>query len=223
MPLDTRVVGPTTQPRKVKSADGTVLTAPSHWKLLPPGDAAATRRVKAGGPYWLVQVKKGRRTMSRGVWADAARIDEVTAALLIEREDPSYQKKLQASRTRRAKEQAQYAESFQESVFAYLNFSPRYKSLAEKMAKAISDHAVPVGSGTVARTKRISIERRAEAATIAWMRHQTTAYDSMVIPRVKGKRREVRRMLAQQSKRLLNGYRQGVAPTDCPLRASLLK
>lgn len=29
---------------------------------------------------------------------------------------------------------------------------------------AITDHAVPVGSGTVARTQRIPIERRAEAA-----------------------------------------------------------
>eukprot|EP01035_Chromulina_nebulosa_P056444 gene56444-77358_t len=57
-------------------------------------------------------------------------------------------------------------------------------------------HATPVGSGTVARTKRIPIEQRAEAATIAWMRHQTTGYDSMTIPREKGLRREVRRMLA---------------------------
>jgi hypothetical protein len=48
----------------------------------------------------------------------------------------------------------------------------------------------------VARTKRISVEQRAEAAVIGWMRHQTTGYDCMVIPRVKGKRLEVRRMLA---------------------------
>ena len=69
---------------------------------------------------------------------------------------------------------------------------------------AVADHATPVGSGTVARTKRIPVERRAEAAVIAWMRHQTTAYDSMPIPRVKGKRREVRRLLAQRSKELLD-------------------
>lgn len=50
-------------------------------------------------------------------------------------------------------------------------------------------HATPVGSGTVARTSRIPIERRAEAAVIAWLRHQTTAYDDMKIPRVKGRRR----------------------------------
>jgi hypothetical protein len=42
---------------------------------------------------------------------------------------------------------------------------------------------------TLARTKRISVEQRAEAAVIAWMRHKTTGYDGMVIPRVRGKRR----------------------------------
>jgi hypothetical protein len=35
------------------------------------------------------------------------------------------------------------------------------------------------------------------------MRHQTTGYDGMAIPRVKGKRREVRRTLATRSKELL--------------------
>ncbi|MDC0259519.1 DUF2293 domain-containing protein, partial [Verrucomicrobiales bacterium] len=75
---------------------------------------------------------------------------------------------------------------------------------------------------TVARTKRIPIERRAEAATIAWMRHQTTAYDDMTIQRVKGKRREVRQMLAKRSKLLLNEYRNGSARSEnCPLEKAL--
>jgi hypothetical protein len=66
------------------------------------------------------------------------------------------------------------------------------------------------------------VEQRAEAAVIAWMRHQTTGYDSLVIPRVKGKRREVRRMLAQRSKELLTQYRRGEsAMNDCPLAKAL--
>jgi hypothetical protein len=65
-----------------------------------------------------------------------------------------------------------------------------------------------VGSGTVARTERIPIERRAEAAVIAWMRHQTSAYDSMAIPRVKGMRREVRRELAEISRAILGLHRR---------------
>lgn len=58
---------------------------------------------------------------------------------------------------------------------------------------------------------------------IAWLRHQTTAYDTMVIPRVKGKRREVRRMLAQRSKELLARYRRGDPASDgCPLQTAII-
>ena len=74
----------------------------------------------------------------------------------------------------------------------------------------------------MARTKRIPVEQRAEAAVIAWMRHKTTGYDSMAIPRVKGKRREVRRMLAQRSKELLARYRRGETNNAaCPLQVAL--
>src|SRR5881275_3093559 len=90
------------------------------------------------------------------------------------------------------------------------------------MAPAVTDHATPVGSGTVARTKRIPVERRAEAAVIAWLRHRTTGYDGMAIPRVKGKRREVRRLLAQRSSQLLEQYRRGEpAGAACPLAKAL--
>ena len=72
------------------------------------------------------------------------------------------------------------------------------------------------------RPRRIPVGRRAEAAVIAWMRHQTTGYDGMMIPRVKGKRREVRRMLAQRSQELLARYRRGgPVPEGCPLKKAL--
>ena len=71
----------------------------------------------------------------------------------------------------------------------------------------------------MARTERIPIAARAEAAVIAWMRHQTTAYDDMQIARIKGERRRVRQMLAQRSKSLLDAYRRGEAVdvAKCPL------
>lgn len=94
--------------------------------------------------------------------------------------------------------------------------------MALRLARKFAEHATPVGSGTVARTKRIPIERRAEAAVIAWMRHQTTGYNSIKIPRVKGQRREVRRLLAHQSKRLLAGSRHGeLVPAACPFVRAL--
>ena len=104
----------------------------------------------------------------------------------------------------------------------FLAFHPTHSALGDRLARAVTDHATPVGSGTVARTKRIPVEQRAEAAVIAWMRHQTTGYDGMVIPRAKGKRREVRRLLAERSKELLGRYRRGERVDDgCPLKKAL--
>src|SRR5947209_2381892 len=110
---------------------------------------------------------------------------------------------------RRNKAQAEYVEDFVGAVLAFLAFHSIRTELADQLARAVTAHATPVGSGTVARTKRISVEERAAAAVIAWMRHQTTAYDGMVIPREKGARREVRRQLAARSAQVLEGYRRG--------------
>ena len=112
-------------------------------------------------------------------------------------------------------------EGFEE---CFLNFHGNHKELEKKLAKAVTDHAIPIGSGTVARTLMIPIEERAALAVIAWMRHQTTAYDNLKIARVKGERRAVRRSLAQQSVTLLASYREGRAASEnCPLQKALNK
>jgi hypothetical protein len=72
---------PGPSPNTVQSADGRVLTAPEGWALLPPGDAALTRRVKGAGDHWVVAEKKGRKIFSRGVWAPAATIERIRADL----------------------------------------------------------------------------------------------------------------------------------------------
>jgi len=196
---------------------------PSEWSLLPPGDAALTRRVKAKGEFWIVQEKKGRKVFSRGVWAPTETIESIRQNLEAERGTESYAKKRAADARRREKVQAEYINDFEGAVLDFLNFDVRYRELAKQLAKLVTELATPVGSGTVARTKRIPVEKRAEAAVIAWLRHQTTGYDDMVIPRVKGKRREVRRMLAQRSKRLLQRYQRGEdVASDCPLQAALV-
>jgi hypothetical protein len=142
--------------------------------------------------------------------------------LEVERATEGYARRKEADARRRDKAQAEYVEDFLGAVLAFLAFHPSYDDLAGRLARAVTDHATPVGSGTVARTKRIPVEKRAEAAVIAWMRHQTTGYDGMVIPRVKGKRREVRRMLARRSQELLARYRRGEpVPEGCPLKKAL--
>jgi hypothetical protein len=126
------------------------------------------------------------------VWAPAATVSRIRAELEAERSTEGYAKRKQADAHRRQKVQARYVEDFFGAVVSFLAFHPSHAALAARLAHAVTDHATPVGSGTVARTKRIPVEGRAEAAVIAWLRHQTTACDSMAIPRGKGKRREVR-------------------------------
>ena len=223
MPTETRIVGPGPNKNSVRTDNGQILSIPEGWSLLPPGDAGLTRRVKSKGPSWTIKQKKGRRTFSLGVLAPADRIENVQQELSVERSTDAYTKRRASDAKRREKKQAEYVEDFHGAVVQFLDFAVCHRHIAKRLAAAVAEHATPVGSGTVARTQRIPIARRAESAVIAWMRHQTTVYDNMKIPRVKGKRREVRRMLAEESKRLLKVYRTGTAsiPEHCPLQRAL--
>jgi len=222
MPANNNTFLPGPAPRTVRTIAGEVLAVPEEWVLLPPGDAGLTRRVKVAGDHWVVQEKKGRKIFSRGIWAPATTIARIRAELDAERATDAYAKRQQSAVRRRDQAQATYVGDFHQAVVSYLAFDSAHEELAQRIARAVTTHATPVGSGTVARTQRIPIDERAEAAVIAWMRHQTTAYDSMHIARVKGQRREVRRTLAERSRRLLDCYRHGKAiPANCPLRQAI--
>ena len=220
---ETRIgLRPGLRPRTVRGEDGLLIEVPAGWELLPPGDAAITRATSAMGPVWKVEEKRGRKVFSRGLWAPAAHIAAARVAVEAQRADPAHQRKLDASRKRRAEAQAEYVDEFEGEVLDFLAFHPRHADLARQLAAQVTAHATPVGSGTVARTERIPVERRAEAAVIAWMRHQTTAYDQMTVERVKGARRELRRALAERSRALLDRYRRGEdPPPHCPLARAL--
>jgi hypothetical protein len=219
--MSSLVLAPTADPRVFVAPDGTRLSPPDGWACLPPGDAGLTRRVKAAGPSWHVIEKKGRKQFSRGLWAPRANIEAARAALDVERSTASYAKKRVADVARRERTHAEYAVSFEHEVRAFLRFAPRWQALGHEIARRVAAHATPVGSGTVARTQRIPIEERAEAAVIAWMRHQTTAYDHMKIERVAGRRREVRRELAQISRAVLELHRRDAPHHGCPLCAAV--
>jgi hypothetical protein len=221
--VETLTCAPTKDPKKVRAPDGRVLDIPPGWSCLPPGDAGLTRRVKAAGPSWTVVEKVGRKTFSRGVWAPAEHIVAAKAQLEVERATPEYAKRRAADVKRREAAQADYVQEFELEVLQFLRFAEAWQDLEAALAKAVTAHATPVGSGTVARTKRIEVDRRAEAAVIAWLRHQTTDYDFMAIARRKGARREVRRELAERSRSLLNLHRvdEPHAPAGCSLCRAL--
>ena len=84
-PSSTSTFTPGPTPNTVRTADCKVLTALEGWILLPPGDSALTRRVKAAGDHWVVAERKGRKVFSKGVWASAATIERIRAELEAER------------------------------------------------------------------------------------------------------------------------------------------
>ncbi len=195
---------------------------PMGWAFLPAGDAAVTRKVTSKGAIWRVQIKKGRRIQSLGIWASALHIKEAQAETEAMRADPGYEKKKASAAKSRERKQENYIQDFEQAIRKHLHFHADYNHYEAKMAQLVTVHATPVGSGTVARTTMIPIEERAAKAVIAWMRHQTTGYDQMKIARIKGERRAVRRQLAERSVQLLRLYRQGAPiPSDCPLRKAL--
>lgn len=219
-----RTVRPGVPGKSVIGEHGEVLFPPKEWALLPPGDAGLTRKVKLMGPYWLVQSKRGRRTFSGGVWTLATNIESAKAEIEAKRGTVEYQKKQESAKKRRDKKEGEYREDFFGAILAYLRFAERYEEEAKIIAQLVTEHATPVGSGTVARTTRIPVEKRAEAAVIAWMRHKTTAYDTMHIARIKGERRSVRQKLATESVKILRHYRFGKpVESSCPLRKALDK
>lgn len=215
---DALILAPTPDPRVFLAPDGRRLSPPDGWACLPPGDAAITRKVKLAGPSWAVLEKKGRKVFSKGLWAPRENIERARAEVASQRETPEYARTRQQAVARRDRAETHYAVEFAASVVAFLRFSPAWRPLALELGERIAAHATPVGSGTVARTKRIPVEERAEAAVIAWMRHQTTAYDSMQIARIKGERRAVRRALAEVSRAVLDLHRKDVPHgLACPL------
>ena len=203
-----RIVKEGVNPNYFVGEKGEMLRCPKGWKLLPAGDAAVTRAVKKLGPTWVIQQKRGRRIMSKGVLAPVENIVLAKETVATKRSAPTYQIKLDQARARRQKKEVEYVEDFALEVVRFLNFASTYRKLAQDLSRLIAVHATPVGSGTVARTKMIPIEERAKRATMAWFRHQTTEYDRMQIARVKGKRREVRRSSGSDSFELLEQYRK---------------
>lgn len=217
-----KTVKPGRRPGTVLSESGEELTLPAGWDLLPPGDGPLTKLVKAKGPTWLVQVKIGRRFMSRGIWAKGDHIREAREEILAKRTAPDYDRKREQELARKEKKHLEYVQEFSAAVVDFLDFHPRHADLAAQLAQAVAEHATPVGSGTVARTERIPVADRARSALIAWLRHQATEYDRMKIERIKGRRREVRRQLAARSLAMLQPYRRGEeVGSDCPLQQAL--
>ncbi len=137
-------------------------SAPDGWILLPPGDAALTRRVKMAGEHWVVAEMKGRKVFSRGVWAPATTIARIRADLEAQRSTESFGKEEgEDAARRREKAQAVYVERFLWGGRDVPGLPLQPHGLASRMARASLIMPRAGGSRTVAMgTKRIPVEQR---------------------------------------------------------------
>jgi len=225
MPTETRTFLITKSDSRLKDKAGKIFSVPAGWQKLPAGDASITRKLKSLGPSWTVQEKKGRKSFSHGVWAAKEHIEAAKSLVEAQRADPKHQMKLAQAKVRREEKEVVFGTNFQQEIIKFLNFDKKHQALVEKLAVLVKEHAVPVGSGTVARSSSVTLDDKAALAVMAWMRHKTSAYDSTPVPRIKGARRELRRKIARQSERILAKYRSGneVDFILCPLYKALYK
>eukprot|EP01134_Creolimax_fragrantissima_P002233 CFRG2233T1 len=222
-----QIYKPSHVPFKVYTSADQLVSVPRDWVLVKPGDPMLTRRIKKDGSFMVVKgyrkwktenraKNKGQKTndihIGEGVWAHMDRVNDIRKQVEAEKAKPEYTRTLDKGRMYREKMQDVYSDEFEDAVITFLLFTPEHKDMAEKLAREVVKHAIPVGSGTVARTMKISMERKAELATMAWMRHRVTDYEKISIPKGKGERRKVRNKLWDECKKILQQYRSRI---DC--------
>lgn len=151
---------------------------PEGWDFLPSGDAFVTIQVKQMGPHWIVLKKAKGYTATLGLWAPAENIKK--AQELASQTEKERKHKRAISRRQREKQEAKYKEQFTKAVYEFLDFAPKHRALALDIAENTSVRATEVGSNHVGRTKRLSMEEKAELAARAYIRHRYTSYEEQI-------------------------------------------
>lgn len=123
--------GPTSN--TVRPGDGSVLTAPEGWALLPPGDARAD---PPGESRWgaLVSRRRWAAGCSLGASGRRRRPSTVSGPNWRPSGPPKgYARKQEAASRRREEAQSEYVEDFHGAVVAFLAFHPGHADLADRL------------------------------------------------------------------------------------------
>lgn len=160
-----------------------IIPIPEGWALLESGDALLTRRVKGRGKHWdyyrVLKTKSYDRKL--GVFAPVSIIEVERAKVSHERGTKEYQQRLQRSQKSRQKKDDEYTREFAEACHQFLGFHHDHDELAWDIAWGAASVATDVGSGRVGRTTKLLIEKKAELAVRAYIRHNFTDYDERLI------------------------------------------
>jgi hypothetical protein len=149
-----------------------------HLIFLPSGDMALSRRARKYSPLLAVVVRFNR---SRNQYQRQGMLVTRDGLEQAEKECTADAAERAASRAqaavRRASEDVEFTRSFTEAI------SERFPNCPEKEARAIAEQATVRGSGRVGRcaAARELDSRAIELAVVAYIRHQHTQYDSLLM------------------------------------------
>ncbi len=149
-----------------------------HLVFLASGDAALTRRAKAGSRLWAVVVRfsRSRRRYERqGILVDEAALERAEAACLADVEARARRREREAAR--RPEQDLDLKERMATEIGRLFPGCPPAR------AQQIAGHAAVRGSGRVGRTAagRALDPRAIELAVAASVRHQDTRYDELLM------------------------------------------
>jgi hypothetical protein len=173
-----------------------------HLVFLASGDAALTRRAKAGSPLSAVVVRfsRSRRRYERqGILVEEDALQRAEAACLADNEARSRRREREAAR--RAEQDLDLQKRMASEIRRLFPTCP------QERAQQIADHAAVRGSGRVGRAAagRALDPRAIELAVVASIRHQDTPYDELLMSGVD--REAAREQVREDVSRRLEAWR----------------
>ena len=157
------------------------VSLPGDWVFVPAGNAFRTREVKRRGPHWILLKRRKRYTETLGILCPGkvlegveGRDEETRAARAKARERAEKQRQQAEERYRRA---------FEEACLRYLDFAPRFVSVARTIAHETAAHATVKRTGRVGRTSLLPLDEKARLAVRAHLRHRYTSYENELVRR----------------------------------------
>jgi hypothetical protein len=173
-----------------------------HLVFLGSGDAALTRRAKAGSRLWAVVVRFGRsrrRYERQGILVEEDALERAEAACLADAEARARRREREAAR--RAEQDLDLQKRMASEIRRLFPGCPA------RRAGRIAGHGAQRGSGRVGRTAagRALDPRAIELAVAASVRHEDTRYDELLMSGVD--REAAREQVRERVSQILDAWR----------------
>jgi hypothetical protein len=154
------------------------VSLPGDWVFVPAGNAFRTREVKRQGPHWVLLKRRKRYTETLGILCPGNILDAVEG-----REEATRAARAKArerAEKQRQRDEERYSLAFEEACLRYLDFGPRYASVARTIAHETAVHATVKQSGRVGRTSLLPLDEKVRLAVRAHLRHRHTSYEKEI-------------------------------------------